>query len=59
MEKALNIIKMEIYYKMEIGLMVNKKEMGNLFMRMVIIIQDNLKMDQEMEKVQFIIQMEK
>ena len=59
MVKVLNIIKMEIYYMMVILLMENQKEMKNLVIKMVIIIQDNLKMDQEMEKVQYIIQMEK
>jgi len=37
-EKVLNIIKMEIYYMMVIGLMVDQKEMENLLEKMVIII---------------------
>ena len=43
------------------GNFINGKPEGNgkFINKMVIIIQDNLKMDQEMEKVQFIIQMEK
>ena len=58
MVKELNIIKMEIYYIMVILLMVNLKEMENIFMKMVIIIQDNGKMEQQMEKEQNIIKME-
>ena len=45
MVKELNIIKMEIYYMKVILLMENLKEMEKLFQIMVIIIQDNLKMD--------------
>ena len=39
-------------------LIIRKKEMENTFMKMVNIIQDNLKMVQNMEKEQNIIQME-
>ena len=45
MVKELNIIKMEIYYMKVILLMENLKEMEKLFLIMVYIIQDNLKMD--------------
>ena len=36
MEKLKLIIKMEIYYMMEIGLMVKSKDMANYFLKMVI-----------------------
>ena len=49
---------MEIYYMKVILLMVNLKEMENIFMKMVIIIQDNGKMVYFMEKELNIIQME-
>ena len=45
MEKEQNIIQMEILNMKVIGLMINLKEMENIFVKMVIIIQDNLKMD--------------
>ena len=41
-----------------IGLMMNMKEMESIFLKMVNIIQDNLKTDYIMEKEQNIIQME-
>ena len=43
MEKEYYSIQMEILNMMVIGLMVKKKEMENIFMKVVIIIQDNLK----------------
>ena len=58
MVKVLNIIKMGIYNMMVILLMENLKEMGNLFGKVMNIIQDNLKMEYEMEKELYIIQME-
>ena len=45
MVKELNIIKMETYSIKVILLMVNLKEMEKLFMKMVNIILDDLKMD--------------
>ena len=45
MEKELNIIRTEKYYMKVILLMINMKEMGNMFGKMVYIILDNLKMD--------------
>ena len=44
MEKELNIIRTEKYYMKVILLMINMKEMGNMFGKMVYIILDNLKM---------------
>jgi len=38
MVKELNITKMGIYYMMVILLMENMKEMGNIFLKMLIII---------------------
>ena len=45
MEIELNIIRTEKYYMKVILLMINMKEMGNMFGKMVYIILDNLKMD--------------
>ena len=45
MEKELNIIRTEKYYMKVILLMINMKEMGNMFGKMAYIILDNLKMD--------------
>ena len=59
MVKELNIIKMEIYYMKVILLMVNLKEMDNIFMKIENIIKDNLKMVYFMEKEYYIIQMER
>ena len=42
----------------EIGLMINMKEMENIFGKMVNIIQANIKMDSKMEKEYYIIQMD-
>ena len=58
MEKELNIIQMEILDMKVIILMVNLKEMENIFIKMVYIIQDNGKMVYIMEKELNIIQME-
>ena len=44
MEKELNIIGIKIYYIKVILLMMNMKEMENIFIKMEIIIQGNLKM---------------
>ena len=41
MEKELNIIQMEILNMKVIGLMINLKEMENIFGKMVYIIQEN------------------
>ena len=41
MEKEQNIIQMEILNMKVIGLMINQKEMENIFMKMVNIILDN------------------
>ena len=43
MEKESNTIQMEIFYTKAILLMINLKEMENIFMRMVDILQDNIK----------------
>ena len=45
MEKELNIIRTEKYYMKVILLMINMKEMGNIFGKIVYAILDNLKMD--------------
>ena len=45
MEKEQNIIQMEILNMNMIILMINMKDMENIFMKMVNIIKDNLKMD--------------
>ena len=50
MEKENIIIRMEILNMKVILLMVNMKEMENIFMKMVNIIQDNGKMVYQMEK---------
>ena len=52
------MIKMEILNMMVILLMIKEKEMENIIMKVAIIILDNLKMDQDMVKVQNIMQME-
>ena len=44
MEKELNIIQMEILNMKVIGLMINLKEMEKNFLKMVNIIQANIKM---------------
>ena len=44
MEKEQNIIKMEILNKKVIGLMIKEKEMENIYGKIVLIIQENLKM---------------
>jgi len=44
MEKEYYSIQMEILNMKVIGLMMSKKEMENIFMKMVIIILDNIKM---------------
>ena len=58
MEKERNIIKMIIYYMKVIQSMVNLKEMENITMKMVVIIQVNLKMVYLMEKGHIMIKME-
>ena len=58
MEKEHYIIKMEILYMRVIGLMIKKRVMENIFMKMVIIIQANLKMIYQMEKEHYIIKTE-
>ena len=50
MEKEFIINQMKIFYMKVIILMIIKKEMENIFMKKVIIIQDNLKMVYFMEK---------
>ena len=51
-KKKQNVLKiqMSLMMEMEILLMENQKEMENLFGKMVIIIQVNLKMEKNMEK---------
>ncbi len=58
MEKEQNIIKMEISDMMEIILMEKKKEMVNIYLKMVHILQVNLKIIYQMEKEQNITKME-
>ena len=58
MERVQNIIKMEILSMKVILSMIKKKVMENLFLKMVLIIQVNLKMIYEMEKDHYIIKME-
>ena len=55
MEKELNIIKMEILYMMVNILMVKEKVKENLFVKMVIIMQGNLKIMNLMEKENYLI----
>ena len=55
MEKELNIIQMEKLNMKVILLMINVKEMENIFGKMVNIIQVNLKIINQMEKELFII----
>ena len=45
MVKELNIIQMEIFNMKVIILIIKEKEMEKIFMKMVYIIQENLKMD--------------
>ena len=58
MEKEKNIMKMEILDMKVIMLMVNLKEMENIFLEMANIMRVNLKMISEMEKEKNIIKME-
>ena len=58
MEKEHYIMKMEILYMKVIGLMIKAMVMENIFLKMVNIIQANLKIIQEMEKEHYIIKME-
>lgn len=43
MENEWNIIRMEIYYLKVTILMINKKDMENIFKKMMNIIKDNIK----------------
>ena len=58
MGKEHYIIKMEIKNTKEIGLMINLKEMENIFFTMILIILENLKMVQRVEKEYIFIKME-
>ena len=58
MEKEQNIIKMGILNMMVIILMIKKKEMENIYLKMVRIIQVNLKIIYQMEKEFNMIKME-
>ena len=55
MEKVKYMIKMGIYYMMEISSMIHQKEMGKEFMKMEHIMLANLKREKDMEKEFFII----
>ena len=58
MEKEHIIIQMEILNMMVILLMVNLKEMENIFGKMVNIIMDNGRIIKKMEKVLYMLKME-
>ena len=57
-DKELYMIKMEKLNMMDIGLLIERKEMENISLKMEIIIKDISKMEKEMEKEHYITKME-